>query len=581
MVCIRQQYILLKRTKQCFWPLLLFLAGTLAHDTFSLCRGLVAFGAAVISCDAGMTNALSLNWQLYGFLLLMFVTYEYFTQARTADAEETLRCTGYSRLAQELAQFAVLMAWLFLYFILHYLKAVIIACIIKPVDMPLLILMLKAFLLYVGALFFMAVLLGYILSYIPRRPVAYVALVLLAFYMVQRSHPGHYVSGFFGRLTQIFGLFARYGSGDAFGVPVEAHFFWGQLFNVAALLFISAFLWFFRYRKKWTAALLPICLIVCACSVHFFSIKTSGCYYGYADDAFINNDEERLWEDAYEEDCKPDFYVLSYDVKLKVDTQLQADVTVSLSDSGLSKYAFTLFSGYALTAVTDTAGNALEYETERNVIRVFNPGGSLSGIRFCYRGAGTNNAYAGRQGIYLQGNFPYYPMAGEHNYDPTGLCDLMLQESDFSVTVDYDKMVYSNLQRTGDNTFAGKSNNMTLAAGFWEEKEYEGVTYLYAKYCNPADAERNAFLKTGFDEYLDMEIADAAIPYTLKGKKIIISPTPGLAGRYMFGSDAVVLYSPTFDLDTYYVNYVKTGHWYCHENEMTEQEILDIINEEE
>mgnify|MGYP000431813834 FL=1 len=81
----------------------------------------------------------------------------------------------------------------------------------------------------------------------------------------------------------------------------------------------------------------------------------------------------------------PDFEVTSYDMDLSIYRQLDAEVSMTLSDTGLEYYNFTLYHGYNVLKITDIEGNALKYNREGDYVTVIG-NGNLQLINIKYSG---------------------------------------------------------------------------------------------------------------------------------------------------------------------------------------------------
>lgn len=82
---------------------------------------------------------------------------------------------------------------------------------------------------------------------------------------------------------------------------------------------------------------------------------------------------------------EPDFEVTSYDMDLSIYRQLDAEVSMTLSDTGLEYYNFTLYHGYNVLKITDIEGNALKYNREGDYVTVIG-NGNLQLISIKYSG---------------------------------------------------------------------------------------------------------------------------------------------------------------------------------------------------
>ena len=162
----------------------------------------------------------------------------------------------------------------------------------------------------------------------------------------------------------------------------------------------------------------------------------------------------------------PEFKITAYDMDLKFSNVLHADVKVSVSPSNLDIYGFTLYHGYKVKSVRDESGRALKFRQNDDWIEVESVG-ETSSLTFTYSGY-SNTHYSNGQGASLPGTFAYYPRAGYVTcYGDNGYETLTLDEpTQFDVKIKNSKKFFTNLDRTGKNTFSGKTTGLTVVGGF-------------------------------------------------------------------------------------------------------------------
>ncbi len=167
-------------------------------------------------------------------------------------------------------------------------------------------------------------------------------------------------------------------------------------------------------------------------------------------------------------DACPEFKITSYDMELKLSNVLHAEVKVSVSPSDLDIYGFTLYHGYKVKEVKDESGRALKFKQTGDWIEV-ESAGETSSLTFSYDGY-SNTYYSNGQGAALSGTFAYYPRAGYVVCaDADGYKHLTLDEpTQFDVKIKNRKKFFTNLDRTGKNTFSGKTAGLTIVGGFYK-----------------------------------------------------------------------------------------------------------------
>ena len=178
-------------------------------------------------------------------------------------------------------------------------------------------------------------------------------------------------------------------------------------------------------------------------------------------------------------DACPEFKITSYDMELKLSNVLHAEVKVSVSPSDLDIYGFTLYHGYKVKEVKDESGRELKFKQTGDWIEV-ESAGETSSLTFSYDGY-SNTHYSNGQGAALPGTFAYYPRAGYVVCaDADGYEHLTLDEpTQFDVKIKNRKKFFTNLDRTGENTFSGKTTGLTIVGGFYKEDKIGDTNLVY------------------------------------------------------------------------------------------------------
>lgn len=256
---------------------------------------------------------------------------------------------------------------------------------------------------------------------------------------------------------------------------IFAYAVWILVLCAALLLYISKE----RGKKKrlFSAA---VCLAAGLCLLPFVFRSNSDIIY---DDM---NSEGAGREISYYERNKatlpeacPEFKITAYDMDLKFSNVLHADVKVSVSPSNLDIYGFTLYHGYKVKSVRDESGRDLKFRQNDDWIEI-ESAGETSSLTFTYSGY-SNTHYSNGQGASLPGTFAYYPRAGYVTcYGDTGYETLTLDEpTQFDVKIKNRKKFFTNLDRTGKNTFSGKTTGLTVVGGFYKEDKIGETNLVY------------------------------------------------------------------------------------------------------
>ena len=235
------------------------------------------------------------------------------------------------------------------------------------------------------------------------------------------------------------------------------------------ILVLCAVLFFYiskeRGKKKRLFSAV-VCLVAGLCLLPFVFRSNSDIIY---DDM---NSEGAGREISYYErnkitppDACPEFKITSYDMELKLSNVLHAEVKVSVSPSNLDIYGFTLYHGYKVKEVKDESGRALKFEQTGDWIEV-ESAGETSSLTFSYSGY-SNTHYSNGQGAALPGTHAYYPRAGYV------VC------ADEGGYIKNRKKFFTNLDRTGKNTFSGKTTGLTIVGGFYKEDKIGDTNLVY------------------------------------------------------------------------------------------------------
>lgn len=551
---LKQQFFLFKKTKQCFWIILIFIVFSLGEAPYRLVRIYIERGMLINAFDVFSGLEWSLSGQLYGYIVFIFVTYEFLSLACSHRVSETLSYMPVSRLSQEKAQLLILFFINLFLFAMHFLENVILAAITGNFTGEYIWYSMKLLVLYVIGVNTIAILSGYIISMIPYRVISYILLVFFAFFETLRYQQvmGKERFGTFTELTQFFWL--KWAANDGYLFSIELHFWAKTLIMISALLFVVFAVLYVRFWMKRMIIFEGLVILVALGCFGVWRQEISGCYQGYEDNG------EQIYEMRSDEDAEQ-FFVKKYDLYIQIDNYMHIRAEMILSDNSLNTYYFTLFSGFDVTKVTDLSGNVLTYTFDGNVMEIANEQGCLEGVVIEYEGVGTNQCFAGKQGMCLMGNVPYYPLAGVRPYHRLGQCALEQAESVFHVTVDYPGRVFCNLSRISEGEFTGSSNHVTLVGGFWQEETVNGINYIFPKYSTWSNPRRSAYLREAVEKYYYDEAQDSKTGYTMRGKKIIIAPYEYEAGHYLYGTDSLVIGS-AYDIEEYYLYYIETGEWY-------------------
>ncbi len=126
-------------------------------------------------------------------------------------------------------------------------------------------------------------------------------------------------------------------------------------------------------------------------------------------------------------------------------------------------------------------GDNLEYSRENDYLTVT---GTDDTTQLIIKYAGNGKGYySNYQGIYLPGDFPYYPVAGKqiiYDYEENYYYPVVPDNTpEYEIKVSSPLTIISNLESNGNNTFYGSTKVPCLFAGMYAEKDYMGMKLIY------------------------------------------------------------------------------------------------------
>lgn len=444
-----------------------------------------------------LTN--SQNLGILGFLCFAFLAYEFLSMERNCRLEESV--CHYQRQAR-FRWFQVLdlliLAVLLTSVIFGYC---VFACVAEGADLSLLVpYLLKCSLLNLFFVMMIGLLLGVLLARLCTRYVAYGIIFLVT---ALAAFLGEFLAAAVSAVSSsqidaypLFDLFSvcapdlNWVTDAVYGVPMEGYrwdkaIFWLSVLGIGCVCLLSVKQGKRTGRRILCAAFAAVAL----CSMWNYGQSGNDSYL-LKDDSYAARTSKTFdadWyyyhynEDAVIREEEAAFQVESYALDFSVRRRLKATATLTLSGSPENgTYYFTLYHGYVVTGVTDQEGNDLPYTRAGDYLEVTCE--PVDSMVISYEGTG-GKYYSNSQGIALPGYFAYYPMAGclalWESSSSSMKVNTGFENKEFTVTVDSDLNVVSNLNETGDHTFSGTAQTVTLIGGLVEERELNGISYLY------------------------------------------------------------------------------------------------------
>ncbi|MCD8142467.1 MAG: hypothetical protein LUD83_04215 [Clostridiales bacterium] len=440
----------------------------------------------------------SQNLGMLGFLCFAFLAYEFLSMERSCRLEESVchyKRQAWFRWFQVLD--LLLLAVQLTSVIFGYC---VFACATQGADLSLLVpYLLKCSLLNLFFVMTIGLLLGVLLARLCTRYAAYGIIFLITALV---AFLGEFLAAAVSAVSSsqldaypLFDLFSicapdlNWVTDAVYGVPMEGYrwdkaIFWLSVLSISCVCLLSAK----QGKRTGRRIICVVCSAMALCSLwnygqsgndsyllkdDSYAARTSRTfdadwyYYHYSEDAVIREEEAA-------------FQVESYALDFSIRRRLKATATLTLSGSPENgTYSFTLYHGYVVTGVTDQAGNDLPYTRAGDYLEV--TCAPVDGMVISYEGTG-GKYYSNSQGIALPGYFAYYPMAGclalWESSSGSMKVNTDFETKEFTVTVDSGLHILSNLDETGEHTFSGTAQTVTLIGGLVEERELDGVSYL-------------------------------------------------------------------------------------------------------
>lgn len=333
------------------------------------------------------------------------------------------------------------------------------------------------------------ILLGVFFAQKTKRIVSYALMALIIFLV---SSTSDFIPGGLSQVTKINFWEAKYFL--AYILPNDLEWYinhdygmYAEIYRWNLIIFwisLLSFLFFKLCQIKKTAlkaVLLSLTLLISTFNLVGYFYGGSHIEKGAQLDS-ISMSDYLFYTENEQKNQDPDFEVTSYDMDLSIYRQLDAEVSMTLSDTGLEYYNFTLYHGYNVLKITDIEGNALKYNREGDYVTVIG-NGNLQLISIKYSGY-SPILYSNYQACSLPGFFAYYPIPGFHKItgDYTTYNPIEIKSgTEFNIRVDSARQFYSNLDEVKNekNCFVGVTSYPTLFSGFYKSNSSD-IYKIYA-----------------------------------------------------------------------------------------------------
>lgn len=479
---IKQNLKLFFKTKIIFIPVIILLVcflGNLVYSCYSFS----------LNNDVLIYLKNSIKLCLLSFVILCFTSYEFFYLYKRCYIDEALYSHKNGKTRILTSTVTVLLFIPALEFFSAFVFNFVIFLSSGMNDYSYLYHIFSVLFLYVFLGGIIPILLGVFFAQKTKRIVSYALMALIIFLV---SSTSDFIPGGLSQVTKINFWEAKYFL--AYILPNDLEWYinhdygmYAEIYRWNLIIFwisLLSFLFFKLCQIKKTAlkaVLLSLTLLISTFNLVGYFYGGSHIEKGAQLDS-ISMSDYLFYTENEQKNQDPDFEVTSYDMALSIYRQLDAEVSMTLSDTGLEYYNFTLYHGYNVLKITDIEGNALKYNREGDYVTVIG-NGNLQLINIKYSGY-SPILYSNYQACSLPGFFAYYPIPGFYKitgdyttYNPIEI----KSETEFNIRVDSARQFYSNLDEVKNekNCFVGVTSYPTLFSGFYKSNSSD-IYKIYA-----------------------------------------------------------------------------------------------------
>lgn len=479
---IKQNLKLFFKTKIIFIPVIILLVcflGNLVYSCYSFS----------LNNDVLIYLKNSIKLCLLSFVILCFTSYEFFYLYKRCYIDEALYSHKNGKTRILTSTVTVLLFIPALEFFSAFVFNFVIFLSSGMNDYSYLYHIFSVLFLYVFLGGIIPILLGVFFAQKTKRIVSYTLMALIIFLV---SSTSDFILGGLSQVTKINFWESKYFL--AYILPNDLEWYinhdygmYAEIYRWNLIIFwisLLSFLFFKLCQIKKTAlkaVLLSLTLLISTFNLVGYFYGGSHIEKGTQLDS-ISMSDYLFYTENEQKNQDPDFEVTSYDMDLSIYRQLDAEVSMTLSDTGLEYYNFTLYHGYNVLKITDIEGNALKYNREGDYVTVIG-NGNLQLINIKYSGY-SPILYSNYQACSLPGFFAYYPIPGFHKItgDYTTYNPIEIKSgTEFNIRVDSARQFYSNLDEVKNekNCFVGVTSYPTLFSGFYKSNSSD-IYKIYA-----------------------------------------------------------------------------------------------------
>lgn len=225
----------------------------------------------------------------------------------------------------------------------------------------------------------------------------------------------------------------------------------------------------------------------------------------------------------------PTFQITHYDLEITINSKMHIYAQLTLDQTDLDVYNFTLWHSLNIINISDIDGNSIPYDRSGDYLSIYIPNNIKT---FCIEYNGNCGKYfTNYQGIALPGYLPYFPMAGHINIWDYSNQEIITQHTfspkNFIIKINSNLKVHSNLPLISHNTFAGTAETVSLYAGLLSEIDMN----MQHVYSSPVSYPRNIIV--GYEEQWQnlSNLVGETRKLELKQKIIFVQPETIMATK--------------------------------------------------
>lgn len=444
------------------------------------------------SATEPLANAMTFT--VYMYILMMFVSYEFFRKYNDFGIAEAINVSPEGRKGKHSkGAFLFLSLYSFLFSIIVCVIVIIefLFFKIKDPNHEYIYHIIKAVVLNYFLVMELGIIVGDALSNLKYKAFSYVVMTFFSImvsafpqqiaYMILTSQ-GENAGAIAYEITSFFNVIPKldlyYLTLAEFGENILPYRFfligfWGLLFGIVITI----------KKKYYRKFICPVSILCVACLAGYL-YPSSRVDLGLNPNSCLSNISYYYYYnyDNVTKDEKADYEISKYDMELSIKLNLSAKVNMEVSKS-LDEYKMTLFHDYKISYASNQDGDKLDFTQDGDYVRIINSENKkITNIILEYKGSSATY-YANSQGCFLPGYFAYYPRAGYlplYNQDKFDLeSEFVDEDTYFEVKIDYGKKIISNLDEE-NGVYKGKSDGFTMVSGFYKMKDLgNGNTLVY------------------------------------------------------------------------------------------------------